>query len=667
MNNEYGAVTENRGIGLVSVMTPDEVTAREAEQKLDPMASQRSALGHQLFSAFETRKTQRKTIEDIWLRALRAFNGQYDSATEQLMSSDEYGHRSKVFVKLTRTKVMSAYARITDLLSRGKFWSLSSTPVPDLPEEVRLEIKRMAITELMQYGLPPQMVYPLIQERMQELENDHHTLFKDHAEKAAKAMEREIDDIMAETKAVDKIHQAIMESCILGSGAIKSGTVKIHKKPKWKQKSNVWAIDFQELAKAEIDWVSVFDLYPDPYATTPDQLNDLYRRHVLVKEEFRNLKNDSSFDKAAIDRCLLNNQNGNHVLLDHERDRLAIANIQQWQNTGRFEVLEYWGHVDGLHLQQAGIPVADRLTSYSANVWLCGNEVIKLRLNPITTERVPYYIFPYEMVPHSFWGTSPAIMMEDSQEMINAGVRALLDNLAISSGPQVEVDVSKLPDGMSVNDAQSLYPWKVWLRSGGDGAHPMVRFNQPTNVSAGIMQVVDMFRRFADEETAMPSYTHGTTMPGMNKTASGMSMLMGAANMQIKTPVKNLDTYLVKPLIESLYDWYMQYGTNEQAKSGDIDVVTHGSTTLVAKEVQAQQIMQFLQMTSNPVDGQLTDRRYLLQEAAESLDISSEKAVPEIEKLRANAPVTPPTQPGASPVDPNSGMVGAQQAPMAAA
>jgi hypothetical protein len=151
----------------------------------------------------------------------------------------------------------------------------------------------------------------------------------------------------------------------------------------------------------------------------------------------------------------------------------------------------------------------------------------------------------------------------------------------------------------------------------------------------------------------------------MNKTASGMSMLMGAANMQIKTPVKNIDEYCVKPLIESLFHWYMKYGTNETAKSGDLDVVTHGSTTLVAKEIQSQQLMQFLQMTANPVDGQLTDRRYLLHEAAESLDIQADKAVFDEEKLKQNA-INASNQQAAGVSDPNNG-AGAEQPAVAAA
>ena len=37
----------------------------------------------------------------------------------------------------------------------------------------------------------------------------------------------------------------------------------------------------------------------------------------------------------------------------------------------------------------------------------------------------------------------------------------------------------------------------------------------------------------------------------MTRTASGMSMLLGAASLNIKTVIKNLDDFLLKPLGET--------------------------------------------------------------------------------------------------------------------
>jgi hypothetical protein len=245
-------------------------------------------------------------------------------------------------------------------------------------------------------------------------------------------------------------------------------------------------------------------------------------------------------------------------------------------------------------------------------------------LNPHQGGELPYQLFPYERTPHQLWGTGVPKMMRDSQDTINAAVRIFIDNQAISSGPQVEVNTNMLPAGADVTD---IHPWKIWLREGGDSATPMLRFYQPQNVSQHLTTVIELFRRFADEETSMPSYSHGQNTPGMTKTASGISMMMGAASIAVKSIIKNIDDYLTRPLIVSLYNWNMRWNIKEEIK-GDMKIVARGSTALLAKEVQSQRLIQFAQMTTNEIDLPLTDRRVVLGEVARSLDLDPDKFMP---------------------------------------
>ena len=78
------------------------------------------------------------------------------------------------------------------------------------------------------------------------------------------------------------------------------------------------------------------------------------------------------------------------------------------------------------------------------------------------------------------------------------------------------------------------------LRSGGDGSMPAVRYYQPVANANGLNQIIEIFRRFADETTSLPSYTHGEQTKSLNKTATGISMLMGAANVALKSTIKTL-------------------------------------------------------------------------------------------------------------------------------
>jgi hypothetical protein len=62
------------------------------------------------------------------------------------------------------------------------------------------------------------------------------------------------------------------------------------------------------------------------------------------------------------------------------------------------------------------------------------------------------------------------------------------------------------------------------------------------------MQLFDKARVLADEVLDSLSFAHGQTgVSGVGRTASGISMLMSAANGSIRTVVKNVDDYLLRP------------------------------------------------------------------------------------------------------------------------
>ncbi len=584
------------GLGLLHAdfRSPDQIDAQAQAEDLKRQAMQ-DALGSHLHGLYCEWRDARREKEEEWLEDLRAYSGIYE-AREQMAIKEG---RSDVYVHLTRTKVKAAYNRIVDLLfqSSDKHWSIDPTPIPE--GEAFLD----AWTN---EPLPIELV-------------------REVAEMVAKAMNKQMEDHLAEAGYEKAVKQAAMEACVLGTGAVKGVTVGIEQDQRWGvNAAGRWGLQIEEKAVPMLDVVSIFDLFPDPYATEVDDANGIFQRHIWTRSVFTSMAGLLKFDEAAVQDVLLSHANGNHTEEHHEIERRKIAGYQtSTGNNGRFEVLEYWGWVPGEQLVACGCPVEDPTADYQANVWMCGTRTLLARLTPQRPERVPYQIFPYERVPHQFWGVGVPRQMKDSQATMNASVRALLDNLGISSGPMVEVNMDLLAAGENPRD---LHPWRVFLREGGDPSNPLLRFYSPENVTANLGQVVDMFRRFADEETSLPSYTHGQQTPGLNKTASGMSMLMGAANIEIKGIIKNIDDYLIKPLIESLYHWNMRWNPRQDIK-GDMEVVARGSTTLVAKEVQSQRLMQFAQMTANPVDAQLTDRLGLLRQVAESLDIDADKVI----------------------------------------
>ena len=64
---------------------------------------------------FEDAENGRFSYEQRWLQAYKTFRGIYDSTTQYRDSE-----RSKVFIKITKTKVLAAYGQIVDILFANK-------------------------------------------------------------------------------------------------------------------------------------------------------------------------------------------------------------------------------------------------------------------------------------------------------------------------------------------------------------------------------------------------------------------------------------------------------------------------------------------------------------------------------------------------------------------
>lgn len=625
---------------------PEELYVEEefiSDDDLDGQQEQElQSLGHRLRDLFQEYKDARKETENEWLKDLRQYAGQYEP--EVLARLNEHaGARSKVFVGLTRTKVMAAYSRIVDLLFQhgDLFFAVQPTPIATIDPVLSMQMRQQAMQEVvMASGMDPMANQDLIAARMKELEEEFRKVEQKMADEAAKNMTLEIEDQLVESGADQKLKESILEACIFGSGAVKAGTVRIDTKQSYSKivdpesGAQAYALSVVETPVPDIESVSIFDLYVDPYCTTLDDCDGLFRRHVLTRRQFRELADLPQFDGDMVRYLMKINKDGNHTEEDHEKTLRRIAGIQDQTESRRFEVLEYWGDIDGYALEEHGLELdegADKSDQYSACVWMCEGKILKVMLNPIAGYKIPYHIFPYERNPHQFWGVGVPRMMRDSQTTMNAAVRIWLDNMALSSGPMVEVNTDLLAAG---EDPTDIHPWRVFLREGGDGSMPAVRWYQPVANANGLNQIVEIFRRFADETTSLPSYTHGEQTASLNKTATGISMLMGAANVALKSTIKNIDDFLLEPMIEAMFHFNMEFNPREDIK-GDLRIVARGSTALVQKEVQSQRLLQFLSLVSNPMDAALVDRPSLLRDIAQTLDIDPDEIIKSEERLQA--------------------------------
>ena len=114
------------------------------------------------------------------------------------------------------------------------------------------------------------------------------------------------------------------------------------------------------------------------------------------------------------------------------------------------------------------------------------------------------------------------------------------------------------------------------------------------NVSNENMQMFDKARVLADESTGFPSlHMVRQALQGVGRTASGISMLMSAANNSIRTVVKNVDDYLLGPLGRAFFHFNMQFDFDTEIK-GDLEVKAEGTESLWLTKFVVKDLCSFL-------------------------------------------------------------------------
>ena len=147
-------------------------------------------------------------------------------------------------------------------------------------------------------------------------------------------------------------------------------------------------------------------------------------------------------------------------------------------------------------------------------------------------------------------------------------------------------------------------------------------------------------RQLADEETGIPSIMHGQTgVTGTGRTASGLSMLMGSAGLAMKTVIKNIDDYLLKPMGEAYFQWNMQFNESAEDIEGDLEIKPRGVAAVMQKEVRSQRLTALLQTVANPMLAPFIKIPNLMRELAISQDIDPDSLVNDVNEAQIYAEI----------------------------
>lgn len=577
---------------------------------------------------FERAKEKRLQDETRWITAYKNYRGKPDSSNQ--FTSTE---KSKAFIKVTKTKVLAAYAQIVDILFSAAKFPIGIDKTPVVTENTKEAVYFDPKEQSKEGAMPSTISRPDILEALGGMKDSlsrvpEGKLKEGHgktsssftwepATQAAKEMEKLIHDQLEEANANKHLRAFAFELALFGTGVFKGPHLKTKEYPQWSENGSYEPL-FKTLA--DVCQISIWDSYPDPDARNMEESEFFIERHRKSKSELRKLKKRPFFREESIELAIKDGPN-----YQQEYWESILKDNENQNSLTRYEVLEYWGYLDTDLAEEMGLEIPKELKGLDqvqVNAWICNNQVIRLVLNPFTPARIPYYACPYELNPYSFFGIGIAENMEDTQLLMNGFMRLAVDNAALSSNVIFEVDENNLVPGQSMD----LYPGKIFRRQGGAPGQAIFS-HKINNVSNETMVMFDKARQLADEATGLPSYSHGISgIMNTGRTAAGMSMLMGAADKNIKAVVRNIDDYLLMPLGKAMFAFNMQFNFDKKYL-GDLEVVALGTESLMRNEVRSQKLLQFMQLTGQQIYLPFVKVDYILRELAASLDLDPEKVV----------------------------------------
>ena len=642
--------------GILSAKPLSTVLAEEAQRAADQAKAESSAkqsstlitsLAGHIQHHWSLAKLAKLQPEKEMLSAVRSRKGEYDP--DVLSRIKEQGG-SEIYMMVFATKARQMKALMTDILigsGNDKPWTIRPTPQPELPPGHANQIMQAVYEETAQAelaGMP--MSVEDVRQRLVDAKSAVEQRIMEQARTEAERAEAAIEDALVEGNYLDALDQFVDDLTTFKTAFLKGPVVRRSNDLQWVQQPNgSFTAEVTSKLKVEYERVDPFMIYPAPWAKNCHDA-PLIERHKLSRADLNSMRGVEGYDEEAIKRVLDEHGQGGlreWLMIDTAKATAEGRNTVGVAQSDLIDALQFWGSVSGKMLHEWGMSeteVPDEAKEYEVEAWLIGGDVIKAVINPDPLNRRPYYADGFSRVPGAFWHNSLYDVVRDCQDMCNAAARAMANNLGISSGPQVAVNVDRLPPGEEITE---MYPWKIWQVTNdpmGSSAAP-VSFFQPNSNVAELMGVFERFSSIADEVSGIPKYMAGMAggEGGAGRTASGMSMMITNASKMVKQLLASLDQYVISPMVERQYQHMLMYRP-ELGLQGDLKVVARGSLSLVAKEAAQVRLNEFLAATGNPIDMQIIGmdgRAELLRQAVKRLDINSDKVVPSATTVKMRA------------------------------
>jgi hypothetical protein len=463
---------------------------------------------------------------------------------------------------------------------------------------------------------------------------------------AAKRMKEKIQEQLEETKFPQKLDTAGIDKILYGNCWMQSPVIESKETGKWVPDSRfarLAAMLGRQIGSYKFDKKSdpvpgalnrnVFEMYPYQFSEGPQSGEGVFHRPVLTEYDLMDLADKPGFDKDVI--AALVKLGEEDVYIDDGRNDKEAARGMMIGSRKGYDLCFYSGKFNVKPLREAGIERWKDVYGYK-EIWAwvikhsSGNKILKVVPAPTVRVKRPFYTSVYERVPYETLGVGIGENIMDSQELINGAVRLFVDAKKLAL-PQVAVNKSKFTPGQKLAFGLA----KIWQFSSGDPKEAIYPFSL-TDVSGGLLDLIELAERFADEITQQPKWSAGATdMSNVNKTAAGLGMLMNAQSQVSQLSIESFDDDIIQPVAQSFYDYNMQFDKDPLIK-GNMLIKASGLSAVMQKDAMNQAMIQIMTFILNPMVMSSPYALRLLRLIAENARIPNvEKIMPNPDEIQA--------------------------------
>ena len=533
--------------------------------------------------------------------------------------------RSTAFFNITGQFCDSASARMGDILLPAGDWNfaIKATPVPEFGGP------RQPVSQAPPAPRPTAPSPSPLDAGMEQSVSPVNAAedFKAQAEKSkaseavkkAESAETQIRDWLTECSYHSEVRKTLEDCTRLGVGILKGPVPKKAKSRLVHNNEGQVSVEFIEETVPASYRISPWDFFPDP--ACGENIHDgsyVLERDLMTSRQLRDLKGLPGYLAAQIDQVL----DEGPSKCNYVGGIKMLADVEQANRP--FEVWYYYGDVDLDSLDAMGVKgipsKAERKNdACPAVVTLVNDTAIKAFLNPLDTGGFPYDVIPWQQLAGSPWGVGVARKGRTAQDMLNASARAMMDNAGLSSGPMLIIrDRAIRPQ----NGDWTLAPRKIWVATEESDvkspADAIMAINIPM-MQGELSAIMQLAKSMMEEATGIFFLMQGQQGSAPD-TVGGMQLLHVNSSAILRRLARIFDERVTEPHIRRYYDWLLQYGP-ENCK-GDMQIEAIGSTALVERDIQLQQLIQLLQASLNPAYG-------LDPEKAMAEVLKSQKFIPE--------------------------------------